>query len=155
MPTIKHQEFIKAPIEACFDLARNVDIHTQTTSDTKERAVGGVTKGLLEVGDTVTWEAFHFGVKQRLTAKVTEMQKPYQFVDIMLNGAFHSFIHIHQFSEVTDGTIMTDTFQYKSPFGLIGNMADILFLKKYMHRFIVFRAKALKEIAENMDSIAK
>lgn len=52
MPVIKHQQFIKAPAEVCFDLARNVDIHTQTTSQTKERAVGGVTEGLLEQGDT-------------------------------------------------------------------------------------------------------
>ena len=55
MPVIEHQQFIHAPIEVCFDLARNVEIHTQTTSKTKERAVGGVTEGLLEEGDIVTW----------------------------------------------------------------------------------------------------
>lgn len=73
MPVIEHQPFIKAPIEVCFDLERDVDIDTQTTSITKERAVGGVTEGLLKQGDTVTWEAIHFGIKQRLTAKVTLM----------------------------------------------------------------------------------
>ncbi|WP_047154059.1 SRPBCC family protein [Aneurinibacillus tyrosinisolvens] len=150
MPIIKHQQFIKAPIKICFDLARNVEIHTQTTSKTKERAVGGVTKGLLEEGDTVTWEAVHFGIKQKLTAKVTTMQKPYKFVDVMLKGAFHSFSHIHQFIEEGNGTIMIDTFQYKSPFGPIGVIADKLFLEKYMRDFIVSRAKELKNIAENM-----
>ncbi len=44
MPLIEHQQFIKAPIEVCFDLARNVEIHTLTTSQTKERAIGGVTE---------------------------------------------------------------------------------------------------------------
>lgn len=39
MPVIVHHQFIKAPIDVCFDLARNVDIHTLTTSKTKERAV--------------------------------------------------------------------------------------------------------------------
>ncbi|RBP86056.1 hypothetical protein DFO70_1344 [Cytobacillus firmus] len=68
MPVIEHQQLINAPVEVCFDLARNVDIHTQTTSKTKERAVSGVTEGLLEQGDTVTREAIHFGIKQRLTA---------------------------------------------------------------------------------------
>jgi hypothetical protein len=30
MPTIDHKILIKAPIGVCFDLARNLDIHTQT-----------------------------------------------------------------------------------------------------------------------------
>lgn len=151
MPVIEHQQFIKAPAEVCFDLARNVDIHTQTTFKTKEKAVGGVTEGLLEQGDTVTWEAIHFGIKQRLTAKVTLMEKPHKFVDIMVKGAFQSFVHTHQFIEEAGGTIMIDTFQYKPPFGLIGAAADKLFLEKYMRAFIISRAKELKKIAENMD----
>ncbi|MEH7250722.1 SRPBCC family protein [Neobacillus niacini] len=151
MPIIEHQQFIKAPVQLCFDLARNVDIHTQTTSKTKEKAVGGVTEGLLEEGDTVTWEAIHFGVKQRLTAKVTLMEKPNNFVDIMVKGAFHSLVHTHQFFEDEGGTIMIDKFQYKSPFGLIGVVADKLFLEKYMRKFIVSRAMALKKIAEDME----
>ena len=149
MPVIEYRQFIKAPVELCFDLARSVDIHTKTTAKTKEMAVDGVTEGLLEEGDTVTWEAIHFGIKQRLKAKVTLMEKPNKFVDIMVKGAFHSFVHTHQFIEEQEGTIMIDTFQYKSPFGPIGVLADKLFLEKYMRAFIVSRAKALKKIAEN------
>ncbi|MEI2468015.1 SRPBCC family protein [Peribacillus frigoritolerans] len=149
MPVIEYQQFIKAPVELCFDLARSVDIHTKTTANTKEMAVDGVTEGLLEEGDAVTWEAIHFGIKQRLEAKVTLMEKPNKFVDIMVKGAFHSFVHTHHFKEEPGGTIMMDTFQYKSPFGPIGVLADKLFLEKYMRAFIVSRAKALKKIAEN------
>ncbi|EDL64905.1 SRPBCC family protein [Bacillus sp. SG-1] len=148
MPIIEHQLFIKAPIEICFDLARNVDIHTQTTSQTKEKAVGGVTKGLLEEGDMVTWEAVHFGIKQRLTAKVTFMERPNKFVDIMVKGAFYSFEHTHQFIEEAGGTHMIDRFQYKSPFGPLGILADKLFLENYMRNFIASRANELKKIAE-------
>jgi hypothetical protein len=91
MPIIKHKQFIQAPVDVCFDLARNVDIHIETTAKTKEKAVDGVTQGLLEIGDTVTWEATHFGIKQRLTAKIIHMEKLYVFVDIMVKGAFSSF----------------------------------------------------------------
>ncbi|MDP1418139.1 SRPBCC family protein [Peribacillus simplex] len=150
MPVIEYQQFIKAPVELCFDLARSVDIHTKTTAETKEIAVDGVTEGLLEEGDTVTWEAIHFGIKQRLKVQVTLMEKPNKFVDIMVKGAFHSFVHTHQFIEESGGTIMIDKFQYKSPFGPIGVLADKLFLEKYMRAFIVSRAKALKKIAENI-----
>ncbi|KGX90157.1 SRPBCC family protein [Pontibacillus marinus] len=151
MPIIRNEQFIQAPIDVCFDLARNVDIHTETTAETKEKAVGGVMQGLLEKGDTVTWEAIHFGIKQRLTAKVTHMEKPDMFVDIMVNGAFSSFTHTHQFKEEKGGTLMIDTFEYKSPFGPLGIIADKLFLEKYMTDFIISRAKELKIIAENVN----
>lgn len=148
MPIIEHHQFINASIEICFDLARNVEVHTQTTSYTKEKAIGGVTKGLLEEGDIVTWEAIHFGIKQRLTAKVIKMEKPNIFVDIMVKGAFHSFIHTHEFTEKDGGTLMIDNFEYKAPFGPIGRVTDKLFLEKYMKKFISSRALELKKIAE-------
>lgn len=44
---------------------------------------------------------------------------------------------------------MKDTFSYTSPLGILGVMADTLFLEKYMRNFIVNRANELKRIAEN------
>lgn len=148
MPIIEYEIFIKAPIEVCFDLSRDIDVHTKTTGNTKERAVGGVTSGLIEKGESVTWEAVHLGVKQRLTAKIIEMDRPYRFTDVMVQGAFHSFTHTHEFIEHGEGTIMKDRFEYKSPLGFIGKIADKLFLEKYMRDFNVNRAVELKKLAE-------
>ncbi|MBC5636382.1 SRPBCC family protein [Ornithinibacillus hominis] len=151
MPIIKHEQFILASREVCFDLARNVEIHTKTTSKTKEEAVGGITQGLLRKGDTVTWEATHFGIRQKLTAKVIHMEKPTMFVDVMVKGAFNSFTHTHRFVEKNGGTIMIDIFEYKSPFGIVGIIVDKLFLERYMANFISSRAKELKRIAEDVE----
>ena len=98
---------LDAPIERCFDLAREKcgDSHANNGEYTG-KAVGGVTTGLLQAGDVVTWEATHFGIRQRLTAKVTIMNRPYSFEDIMVKGAFHSFHHVHEFIEQDNGTLM-------------------------------------------------
>ncbi|MES1043362.1 SRPBCC family protein [Heyndrickxia oleronia] len=148
MPIIKYSIYIEAPITICFDYARSVEVHMKTTRKTSERAIGGVTTGLLENGDIVVWEAIHFGIKQTLTAKIIEMDKPHKFIDIMVKGAFHSFIHTHEFVEEGKGTIMMDTFDYQSPFGILGSIADRLFLEKYMQCFLEDRAKELKRIIE-------
>jgi len=60
---------IAAPIGVCFNLARDIDFHTRSLRDTGERAVGGRTSGLIGLGESVTWEARHLGVRQRLTAR--------------------------------------------------------------------------------------
>ncbi|GEL76744.1 SRPBCC family protein [Tenuibacillus multivorans] len=149
MPIIKHEIYIEAPSDVCFDLARNVQIHTLTTSKSKEKAIAGVTEGLLEKGDKVTWEAVHFGIKQSLTAKITAMDKPNYFTDIMVKGAFKSFTHKHEFIIQHQGTVMIDIFDYQSPFGILGSIADKLFLERYMKQFLANRASKLKRIAES------
>ncbi|TXK83756.1 SRPBCC family protein [Paenibacillus sp. N3.4] len=148
MPIIRTEIPINSTIEVCFDLARSIDIHALSTSQTKERAIRGVTSGLIELGQTVTWEAVHFGVKQRLTAKITEMVRPNYFVDEMVSGAFKSFRHSHEFVAVEGGTLMIDAFDYMAPLGIVGKVADVLFLEKYMRRFLFKRNWYIKQVAE-------
>ncbi len=45
--------------------------------------------------------------------------------------------------------MMTDTLTWTSPFGWIVNLADILFLKAHMRRFLNERDSNLKQIAES------
>lgn len=148
MPVIYLETFIEAPLEKCFDCARSVAIHLESAKQTNEKAVDGVTEGLLEVGDTVTWEAVHFGVKQKLTATITAMDKPDWFIDEMVSGAFHSFVHTHRFEDMDGVTLMIDQFIYKAPLGFLGTVANVLFLKRYMRNFLQTRAQTLKALAE-------
>jgi ligand-binding SRPBCC domain-containing protein len=149
MPTIIIETLIDAPVKCCFDLARNIDLHCQTTSKTKERAVAGVTSGLIEAGQSVTFEAVHFGVRQRLTSQIVEFERPRLFVDEMTKGVFASMRHVHEFEMRDKSTLMRDTVTWKSPLGILGVIADVLFLKRYMTKFIIERGLALKQVAEN------
>ena len=60
MATIRLETLIPAPIERCFDLARDIDLHVRSTAHTREVAVAGVRTGLIGPGDEVTWEGIHF-----------------------------------------------------------------------------------------------
>lgn len=95
MPIIKIEIKIDAPIERVFDLARCIDLHTESMSSSKEKAIVGKTKGLIDIDETVTWEAVHFGVKQKLTSKIMIFERPHRFRDSMIKGAFKRFDHDH------------------------------------------------------------
>lgn len=148
MPTIKLITPIKAPIKVCFDLSRSIDLHQISTEHTGERAIAGRTSGLIVLGETVTWRAKHFGIWQELTSKITEMEPYSFFADEMVSGAFKSFRHEHRFKEENGITIMHDVFAYQSPFGMVGRLADALFLKQYMRRLLITRNTVIKEFAE-------
>src|SRR5689334_4165922 len=127
MPVIEIEVEIKAPIERVFDLARCIDLHEETMSRNNEKAVGGVTKGLISFGETVTWQATHFGVRQKLTSKITACNRPFHFQDVMIKGAFKSFTHDHFFEPKDEAVLMRDVFDYASPLWILGRIADALF----------------------------
>jgi ligand-binding SRPBCC domain-containing protein len=149
MPVIVLRTRVVAPPARCFDLARDVELHQRSTAASRERAVAGVTSGLLGAGDEVTWEARHFGVRQRLTSRITEFDPPKRFVDEMVRGAFARFRHEHQFLSVPEGTDMVDIFDYTAPLGPLGRLADGLFLRRYMTGLLRERNAYLKRAAES------
>ena len=148
MPVINLVTEIHAPIERCFDLCRDLETHTRTVAHTRERLVGKKTAGLAEKGDVLTFEAVHFGVRQRLTSQITEVVRPTLFHDAALSGAFQSLSHRHEFTETPHGTLMRDRLEWTSPLGVLGRLADALFLRRYLLRFLVTRNRNLKLIIE-------
>ncbi|NVK27014.1 MAG: SRPBCC family protein [Flavobacteriia bacterium] len=150
MPTITLQTKINAPIEIVFDLARSVDAHRESMSHTNETAIAGMTSGLMELNDVVTWRAKHLGKYRELTSKITELKFPVYFVDEMVKGDFKSFRHEHHFQQKGNVTIMTDIFEYKSPFGLVGDIFDALYLRRYMESLLSKRNTVLKSSAESL-----
>nr|WP_315032564.1 SRPBCC family protein [uncultured Chryseobacterium sp.] len=142
---------INAHIKVVFDLARDIDLHQKSTSRTDEKAIAGRTSGLIEENETVTWRAKHLGVYQTLTTKIISMEKPQQFTDEMLEGAFKSMCHQHLFKEIDDKTLMIDIFEFESPFGLIGKVFNKVFLTRYLRNFLLERNELIKITAESIN----
>ena len=85
----------------------------------------------------------------KFKSKITEFEKPNYFVDEMVKGAFKSFKHRHYFEDLNNGTLMIDIFEYRSPLGFLGKLANKLFLKKHMTSFLIERNNVIKESAES------
>lgn len=149
MPTIRLETVINAAPERCFDLSLNVDLHRHSVAHTHERPIAGVTSGGMKLGDTVTWEAVHFGIKQYLTTKITAYERPYRFTDEMIRGVFQEIVHLHEFVPQTPGTLMIDLFTFRAPLGIFGRFAEMLFLSRYMKGLLLTRNRYLKQIAES------
>ena len=141
---------IHAPIERVFDLSRSIDMHLASTSKTKEQAIRGVTSGLIEYGQQVTWRASHFGVRQLFTSEITGFEAPDYFQDTMRSGAFESFQHDHFFRFIAPArTEMKDVLRFAAPYWFIGLAAERLVLRNYMQGFLRARNRMLKEVAES------
>lgn len=149
MVTLESVTIIDAPIERCFDLSRSVEVHLLGTERTKERAVGGVTSGLIGLDQFVRWKATHFGVEQHLASRITAFDRPAYFQDTMIEGAFRFMQHDHYFKSIyPGGTEMKDRFIFTAPLPILGRLAEWSVLERYMANFLRHRNNVLKQVAE-------
>jgi len=148
MTTINLVTEIKADKKIVFDLSRNIDVHQTSMTASREKAIAGRTSGLINMDETVTWEAKHFGFRLKHQSKITEMRLHDSFTDEMVKGCFKSFKHAHIFEEENGVTKMIDSLQYETPLGILGTFFDWLLLKNYMTQLIRKRNTHLKISAE-------
>ena len=154
MVTLEDLTVVRAPIERCFDLARSVEVHLAGNIHFGEAAVAmaGVTSGLIGMGQRVTWRARHFGVRLRLTSEITAMDRPAFFQDAMIRGPFRSMKHDHIFRRLSaNETEMKDVFCFEAPLSILGRLAELTFLTRYMQALLRERNAVLKRIAESSE----
>lgn len=140
---------IEAPTERCFDLSRSVDLHTASTHRTGERAIAGVTAGLIGLGQEVTWSGRHFGFRVTHTSRITALEFPKYFQDSMVRGMFRSFCHDHYFETSEGRTLMKDVLMFEAPLGLLGRAAERLVLQKHTRRLPERRNVSIRRAAES------
>ncbi len=83
MQTIHLQTRIDAPPDRCFLLSLDIDLHKESTAQTNERAIAGITHGLIGPNQTVTWQGRHFGFLLTQETLISKYDRPDHFQDIM------------------------------------------------------------------------
>lgn len=139
---------VRASPDRCFDLSCDLDLHQRAMAASTERAVGGVTGGMIGPGQEVTWRARHFGIWWRVTSRIVEYDRPRRFVDEMRRGPFAAWRHEHRFEGHGGGTCMVDDVAYRLPLGWLGRSADLLAVRRYLRRLLEIRNRHIKRAAE-------
>lgn len=86
---------IAAPPAAAFDASCDIDLHLESMRSSGERAIAGVTSGRIGPGEQVTWRARHFGVRFRMTSRITAYERPSRFVDEQLGRLAEPVLRRH------------------------------------------------------------
>ena len=153
MQTILVETKIAAPPERCFLLSLSVDLHAASAAQTGERAIAGVTHGIIGLGESVTWRGRHFGVMLQHEARITKYERPGYFQDVMVTGAFRSFVHDHFFEAMGSDTLMRDRLAFAAPLGPLGRLAETLVLRRYLAAFLIERNRTIRQTAESDSEI--
>lgn len=98
----------------------------------------------MRLDDTVTWEAKHFGLRRRMSVRITGFDRPRWFRDEMTSGPFRRMHHDHWFTAADGGTEMRDAFEFSS----MVRPLDSFVLAPYLRRFLVTRNDFIRRAAE-------
>ena len=150
---IEETTLIDAPINRCFDLSRSVEVHLlgNVHSGKQAMSIGGVTSGLVGLSEDVTWRAKHFGFWQTLTSRTTAMDPPRFFQVTMIQGIFRLMQADHLFRSLNGITEMKDVFRIAAPLPVLGPLAEVLFLRRYMLALLRERNAVIKRVAESQE----
>ncbi len=152
MTTVRHGVRVRAPAGRCFDLARSVDLHVDSSTGIRARAVGGRTSGLSGEGDVTTWSARFFGLRFAMTTRIEDFAPPMRFGDRLTRGLLRHFAHVYRFEPTPDGgCTMSDELTIEAPFGFPGRVMERLYLARRMRGLVRQRLEHIRRVAEGDD----
>ena len=152
MITVRHEVRVRAPPGRCFDLARSVDLHVDSSREIGARAVAGRTSGLSGAGDTTTWSARFCGLRFSMTTRIENFSPPASYGDRLTRGLLRQFAHVYQFEPVPDdGCVMSDELTVEAPFGPLGRIMERFYLARTMRGLVQQRLEHIRRVAEGDD----
>lgn len=86
------------------------------------------------------------GIKMNWVTEITHIREKQYFIDEQRFGPYAFWHHQHWFEENNEGTLMKDILHYKVPYGLIGSLANALFVEKMVNQIFEFREETVEKI---------
>lgn len=87
-----------------------------------------------------------FGIPLYWMTEITHVADKKYFIDEQRFGPYSMWHHQHHFKETPEGIEMTDIVHYKLPFGILGEMAHSLFVKKQLKGIFDYRFKVVEDL---------
>jgi len=149
MPIIRWETAVQAPPERCFDLARSVDLHVDSSTEIAARAVAGRCAGLSENGDATVWSARFLGLRFAMETRVEDFWRPTGFRDVMTHGHRRRIAHLYRFGPLPEGgCLMSDGLRVEAPLPVPGQIAERVYLVGRMRHLVRRRLEHIKAVAE-------
>lgn len=78
--------------------------------------------------------------------EITHIEERKYFIDEQRCGPYALWHHQHHFREIEGGVEMMDIVHYRNPLGLLGNLANKLFVKKQLKKIFDYRFSQIEEM---------
>ena len=103
--------------------------------------------GLPAAGALLEYKLRLHGLPINWTTRIESWEPPHGFVDTQLKGPYSLWHHTHEFEPDGDGaTVIHDRVRYAIPLGPLGELANLLFVRRDLRRIFDYRAEAVERL---------
>lgn len=85
------------------------------------------------------------GIKMTWVTEITQVKEKEYFIDEQRVGPYRTWHHEHFIEAVAGGVIMKDFVTYQPPMGILGSLANALFIRKKLVEIFNYRTKIINQ----------
>jgi ligand-binding SRPBCC domain-containing protein len=100
----------------------------------------------MQAGALIDYRLRYRGVPLGWTSEIELWEPGREFVDRQVRGPYGLWHHRHTFAESPGGTVVEDEVHYAAPLGVVGELAQPLFIGRDLRRIFDYRREAVVRI---------
>ncbi len=100
----------------------------------------------MRLGAEIDYELRWLGIPLRWKTRIVEYEPPFQFVDEALKSPYLLWRHRHEFRPLLEGTAISDLVEYALPYGILGDLAHSVVVRRQLERIFDHRQRAVGEL---------
>jgi len=146
--TLKRVQFIPVSLERAWDFFSNPgNLAAITPSGMGFHILSAHKPERMYAGQLIEYRvAPVLGIPLYWMTEITHVVEGKYFIDEQRFGPYTLWHHQHHFREVEGGVEMTDIIHYKIPLGLIGRVANMLFVRRKLEAIFNYRTVAVEKL---------
>jgi len=143
---LNREQWVPQPLHDVFEFFSRADNLGRITPPWLSFRI--LTGGPIEMrkGAVITYKLRVRGIPLRWVTEIESWDPPFQFVDLQTKGPYRFWRHTHRFSDVRDGTLITDEIEYALPFGALGRLAHRIQVARDLVQIFDYREQRVREL---------
>jgi ligand-binding SRPBCC domain-containing protein len=142
---LERSQRVEVPVERAFGFyadALNLEPATPPWLHFNVTTPGAIEMG---AGTLLDYRLRLHGVPIEWQTRIETWEPPRRFVDTQVRGPYALWEHTHTFEPAGEGaTMMHDRVRYAIPYGPLGELAHLLFVRRDLRRIFDYRATAIE-----------
>ncbi|MCB0700889.1 MAG: SRPBCC family protein [Chitinophagales bacterium] len=145
---LKREQYINAPLEDVWKFFSTPNNLQKITPDNMTFTITSPPyDGQVYNGQIITYKvAPILGIPLNWVTEIKDVVPLHLFVDEQKKGPYKIWRHKHIFTKSGNGVLMQDFVEYKPPMGILGDLANMLFIKRQLKEIFDYR----KEVVDNI-----
>ena len=145
---LEKEQHINRPLKEVFEFFQRPENLSRITPPWLHFKVQTPSPVPMHTGARIQYTIRVFGVTKHWTTKITSFNPPYEFVDEQEKGPYKVWHHTHRFEEQLAGTLVRDRVRYSVGWGLVGDFAHALYVRRSLDQIFDYRRQAIEKIFE-------